>query len=147
MKIVHLVAGAGKMYCGSCLAGNTLCRALQQAGHDVVLVPVYTPIRTDEENVSVDRVALGGLNVFLQQQSRLARRMPGFVDRVLDHPALLGRLGGGTRPERLGPLAVSMLRGEEGNQQKEVDKLVDWLDREIHPELIHLSTALLVGAA
>lgn len=147
MKIVHLVAGAGGMYCGSCLQGNTLCRALLEAGHDVTLVSVYTPIRTDEQNVSHPRVTFGGLNVYLQQRSRLFRHAPRIVDRVLDHPAILGRLGGGTRPERLGSLTVSMLRGEQGNQQKELEKLVAWLEEEVQPDLIHLSTAMLVGVA
>ncbi|HLA84336.1 MAG TPA: glycosyltransferase family 4 protein [Thermoguttaceae bacterium] len=147
MKIIHLVAGAGGMYCGSCLQGNTLCGALRQAGHDVLMVPVYTPVRTDEPNVGERRVAMGGLNVFLQQQSSLFRRAPRFVDRLLDHPGLLGRLGGATRPERLGRLTVSMLRGEQGNQRKELDKLVAWLAAEGRPDVIHLSTALLVGAA
>jgi len=147
MKILHLVAGAGGMYCGSCLQGNTLCRALQQAGHDITLVPVYTPLRTDEENVSTARVAMGGLNVFLQQHSSLARHLPAAVDRLLDRPGLLGRLGGSTRPERLGPLCVSMLRGEEGRQRKELDKLLAWLVAEVQPDVVHLSTALLVGTA
>jgi len=31
MKIVQLVAGAGGMYCGSCLHGNTLAAALKRA--------------------------------------------------------------------------------------------------------------------
>lgn len=147
MKIVHLVAGAGGMYCGSCMQGNTLAAAMQQAGHDVMLVPVYTPLRTDEPNVGERRVAFGGLNVFLQQQSGLMRRAPRFLDRVLDHPALLGRLGGSTQPKQLGPLTVSMLRGEQGHQQKELDKLIAWLDAEVQPEVIHLSTALLAGSA
>jgi glycosyltransferase involved in cell wall biosynthesis len=40
-----------------------------------------------------------------------------------------------------------MLRGEQGNQQKELDKLVGWLETEVQPDLIHLSTAMLVGVA
>ncbi len=147
MRIVHLVAGAGGMYCGSCLSGAALARALGEAGQDVLLVPAYTPLRTDEENVSTDRVVFGGLNVYLQQRSALFRRTPGFLDWLLDRPGLLRRLGGQTRPERLGPLAVSMLRGQQGRQQKELDKLADWLAEEVQPEVVHLSTALLVGVA
>ena len=48
MKIVHLVAGAGEMYCGSCLHANTLAAALRREGHDVLLAPLYMPLRTDE---------------------------------------------------------------------------------------------------
>jgi glycosyltransferase involved in cell wall biosynthesis len=150
MKIVHLAAGAGEMYCGSCLHGNRLAAALRTAGQDVLLVPLYTPIRTDEENVSIDRVAFGAINVYLQSCSAVFRHTPWFVDRVLDRPGLLrwvARGGSRTRAEQLGELTVSMLRGEEGRQRKELEKLIRWLSDEIRPELIHLSNALLLGMA
>ena len=65
MKIAYITAGAGGMYCGSCLRDNTLAAALMDAGHDVLLILTYTLIRTDERNVSQNRVFLGGINVFL----------------------------------------------------------------------------------
>jgi glycosyltransferase involved in cell wall biosynthesis len=40
-----------------------------------------------------------------------------------------------------------MLRGEEGRQRKELEKLIRWLGDEIRPDLIHLSNAILVGLA
>ena len=148
MNIIHLAAGAGRMYCGSCLHSNTLAAALRTAGEDVLLVPLYTPIRTDEENVSVSRVALGGINVYLQERSVLFRHTPWFLDRLLDRPWLLRRVarsGSITRPERLGRLSLSMLRGEQGRQRKELEKLVVWLQRETRPNVIHLSNVLLAG--
>ena len=150
MNIVHLAAGAGEMYCGSCLHGNRLAAALRAAGQDVLLVPLYTPIRTDEENVSIDRVAFGGINVYLQGLSAVFSHTPRVFDRLLDHPRLLrwiSKGGSGTRAERLGKLTVSMLRGEEGRQRKELEKLICWLSEEIRPELIHLSNVILVGLA
>ena len=65
--------------------------ALLKAGEDVVLVPTYTPIRTDEQNVSLPRVFFGGVNVYLQQTSALFRHTPWFLDRLLDSPRLLDR--------------------------------------------------------
>ncbi|MFC1597597.1 glycosyltransferase family 4 protein [Planctomycetota bacterium] len=150
MKIVHLLAGAGGMYCGSCLHGNTLARALREAGEDVLLVPVYTPPRTDEPSESIDRVMFGGINVYLEQHSALFRHTPRFFDRLLDNPSLLRwvtKHGRGVHPERLGALAVSMLRGEEGRQRKELDKLIDWLATEVQPDVVHLSNVMLVGMA
>jgi len=44
--------GAGRMYCGSCLRDNALATELIARGHDVLLLPVYTPTHTDEPNVS-----------------------------------------------------------------------------------------------
>ena len=150
MRIVHLIAGAGDMYCGSCLHGNRLAAALRSCGADVLLAPLYTPIRTDEADVSIRRVAFGGINVFLQQRWPLLRHIPASLTRLLDHPRLLRwvtRRGTRTRAETLGSLTVSVLRGEDGRQYRELDKLIDWLQRDVQPQLIHLSNVMLAGMA
>src|SRR5512136_66261 len=106
------------MYCGACIHDNTLATALAQLGHDVPLIPTYTPTRSDEQNVSLPRVFFGGVNVYLQQKFALFRHTPGWLDRVFDSPALLrwaSRFAGSTHPAELGELTVSMLRGEEGH--------------------------------
>ena len=150
MRIAYLAAGAAGMYCGSCLHDNTLAAKLLEMGEDVVLVPIYTPIRTDEVDVSENRVFFGGINVYLQQRWSLFRRLPKWLDRWLDHPALLGRLGGkagSVNPAELGDLTVSMLKGESGNQSKELEVLVDWLLSEVKPDVVHLSNSMMLGLA
>ncbi len=150
MKIAYLAAGAAGMYCGSCLHDNTLATALLALGEDVVLVPIYTPIRTDETDVSERRVFFGGINAFLQQKIPLFRYTPRWVDRWLDHSALLRLLAGrgaSVDPAKLGPMTVSMLSGENGNQRKELDKLVDWLIDEVRPDVVHLSNSMMLGLA
>lgn len=138
------------MYCGTCLHDNTLAAGLLELGQDVLLVPTYTPLRTDETDVSLRRVFFGGINVYLQQKWPLFRHTPRFVDRLLDRPALLGwvaRRAISTNPQELGDLTVSMLRGEQGRQRKELDQLVSWLADEARPDIVHLSNALLLGMA
>src|SRR5205085_7765929 len=76
LKIAYLTAGAAGMICGSCLHDNTLARALLTLGNDVQLIPLYTPIRTDEENVSAGRIYYGGINMYLQQRWPLFRWLP-----------------------------------------------------------------------
>ncbi len=150
MKIAYLAAGAAGMYCGSCLHDNTLAAALLDMGEDVVLVPIYTPIRTDETDVSQPRVFFGGINAYLQQKVPLFRHTPRWLDNLLDHPALLRLLAGrgaSVDPAKLGAMTVSMLRGEEGNQRKELDKLVDWLLDEVRPDVVHLSNSMMLGLA
>jgi glycosyltransferase involved in cell wall biosynthesis len=148
MKITYVTAGAAGMYCGSCLHDNTLVAALTRQGHDALLVPTYTPITTDEPDVSTRRVFFGGINVFLQQKLGLFRHTPWFLDRLLDAPRLLrwvSRFAVRTRAEDLGDLTVSMLKGENGHQRKEIDKLVGWLADEVKPEVVNLTNALLSG--
>jgi len=148
MRIAYITAGAAGMFCGSCMHDNTLAAALVRQGHDALLVPTYTPIRTDEQDVSQSRVFFGGINVYLQQKVGLFRYTPWFLDRLLDFPSLLrwvSRFAVKTQAHDLGDLTVSMLRGEHGYQRKEVAKLVRWLARDIKPQLINLTNALLSG--
>src|SRR5947209_1557269 len=89
MRIAYITSGAAGMFCGSCMRDNTLVTALRGLGHDALLVPTYTPIRTDEPDVSVHRVFYGGINVYLEQKSRLFRHTPRFVDWLLNRPGLI----------------------------------------------------------
>ena len=136
------------MYCGSCLHDNTLVAALQRLGHDAVLVPTYTPIRTDEPGVAIERVFFGALNVYLKQIAPPLRRGWDRIERLLDRPrllALVSRLGSATDPARLGELTLSILRGEQGNQASELDKLVGWLRDSFRPEVVHLTNSMFAG--
>ncbi|MCE9607787.1 MAG: glycosyltransferase family 4 protein [Planctomycetia bacterium] len=150
MKIVYLAAGAAGMYCGMCLHDNTLAAAMIGLGEDVLLVPTYTPLRTDEANVSrLPPMMYGGINVFLQQKSAIFRHTPWFFDRLLDSPALLNwvsKFSSSVQAEKLGPLTVSMLEGEHGKQKKELTKVIEWLKTE-KPDVVHLSNSMLIGMA
>jgi glycosyltransferase involved in cell wall biosynthesis len=138
------------MYCGSCLRDNALAAELLRRGHDVVLTPVYTPTRTDERNVSGPHLFFGGISVYLEQHSALFRHTPRFVDRLWDAEWVL-RLATKRQikvdPKSLGELTVSMLRGMEGFQRKEIVKLLDWLKKEPPFDVINIPYTLLLGLA
>ncbi len=150
MKIAQITAGAGNMYCGSCLRDNTLAATLLKKGHEVLLIPTYTPTRTDERNVSFHRVFLGGINVYLQQHLPVFRKTPWLLDRFFDLRPLLRlttRFGVSVDPARLGRLTVSMLRGTKGFQNKEISKLVRFLAEEVRPEIVQIPNSLLISLA
>ncbi|MBU6388016.1 MAG: glycosyltransferase family 4 protein [Planctomycetes bacterium] len=147
MRITYLTAGAAGMFCGSCMNDNAVARELINAGHDCVLMPVYTPIRTDVEDMSVDRVFLGGVNVYLSQKLGAFRLLPRWMTGWLDHPLLVKALtskAGKTSPELLGQLTLSMLDGLAGRQRKEFEDLLSFLQTNVRPETI-LLTNLLIG--
>jgi glycosyltransferase involved in cell wall biosynthesis len=57
-------------------------------------------------------------------------------------------MAGMTSAKDLGETTISMLRGEQGQQIKELNRLVDWLDtHENKPDVICLSNVLLLGLA
>ncbi|MDB3941854.1 glycosyltransferase family 4 protein, partial [Verrucomicrobiales bacterium] len=146
-KVVYITAGAGGMYCGSCIRDNSLVSGLDELGWDTLLLPLYTPIRTDEEDHSVDQIFFGGINVYLQQKIPLFRHLPNFLDRWLDNPKLIKRVASksiSVSAADLGAMTLSMVKGEHGYQKKEVGRLVHWLKEVVKPDLICL-TNLLVG--
>lgn len=148
MRVAYLTAGAAGMFCGSCMHDNTLAAALRRLNVDIQLIPTYTPIRTDEDDVSVDRVFFGGVNVYLQQKFPLFRHLPPLLDRWLDQPRFLRWVtsrGISVDPRELGALTVSMLRGAHGYQRKEVGRLCRWLKNSLRPDLVVLSNMLIGG--
>lgn len=150
MKILYLTGGAGQMYCGSCLRDNSLATELISRGHDVTLLPIYTPTLTDEVNVSRDKVFFGGISVYLEQYVPFFRNSPGWLDRLWDSKPMLqmaSRRSISTSPKMLGEMTVSMLKGEDGFQHKEISKLLDWLKTEGSPDVISLPYSLLLGLA
>jgi hypothetical protein len=129
MKILAITAGAANMYCGSCLRDNALAAELIAQGHDVTLVPLYTPTLTDEPNVSRKRVFFGGVSVYLEQHLAAFRLTPAWLDRLWDSWPVLkaaSRRSIAVTPRHLGELTISMLRGEDGAQRKEFHKLIKW---------------------
>ena len=150
MKIAYITAGAAGMYCGSCLHDNTLAAALMAKGHEVALIPTYTPTRTDEEDVSIDRVFYGAVNVFLEQKSPVFRHIPEPLHWILDRPKLLNwisGLSGAIDATKLGDMTLSVAKGETGNQQREVKKLVSWLRDDFKPDIVHITNSMFLGLA
>jgi len=153
MRIVQIVPGLGdSFYCENCLRDAALVRAMRKLGHDVLMVPMYLPFQADKnEAVSNAPIFFGGINVYLQQKSAFFRKTPRWIDRLFDRPRLLGwlaRKAEMTSARVLGEMTISMLRGEEGRQKKELDRLVEWLGtQDNRPDVVCLSNILLAGLA
>jgi glycosyltransferase involved in cell wall biosynthesis len=150
LNISILAAGAGGMYCGSCLRDNALASALLRLGHKVTLVPLYTPLRTEPGGVSHKEVFFGGVNVYLQHASGVFRKTPRALDWLLDRHWLLnlaGKYGAETPPDQLVELTMSILRGEEGPAVKELRRLLAFLKDDARPQLVSLPNLMFVGVA
>ncbi|HKX30158.1 MAG TPA: glycosyltransferase family 4 protein [Blastocatellia bacterium] len=150
MNILYFTAGAAGMYCGSCLRDNALATELIKQGHQVTLLPLYTPTLTDEPNVSDGRVFFGGISVFLEQHSAIFRHTPQWLDRIWDSKFALRMASKGSisvDPKALGELTVSTLKGESGPHRKEVVKLLDWLKTQPKPDVIDLQNSMLSALA
>lgn len=149
MRAVFLTAGAAGMYCGSCMHDNALARAMRAGGVDCLLQPVYTPIRTDDENIAGEHVFFGGIHIYLLQQFPWLRWIPAPLRRTLDWAPLIQLATSRTHSTdaaKLGALSVSMLKGADGNQAEEVERLADWMADDVQPDAVLLSNLLIGGA-
>jgi glycosyltransferase involved in cell wall biosynthesis len=151
MQIVHIVPGSGgSFYCGNCLRDSEYIQGLKNAGVEVVKVPMYLPIFADEHDIEEVPVFYGAISIYLKHSFPALRKAPGWVDKILNSgPALrlAAGMAGSTNPKGLEGMTISMLLGETGEQKKELDHMVDWLEKECHADVIHLSNALLIGLA
>ncbi len=140
------------MYCGNCFRDNALVAALRQRGQSTLMVPLYLPLTLDETDQSTGTpVFFNGINVYLEQKSKFFRTAPEWLHRLLASPFLLkwaAGFAGKTQPAGLGEMTLSMVRGEEGNQSRELEELIAWLKSQSkHPDVICLSNAMLMGLA
>lgn len=148
MHLALITAGGAGMFCGSCMHDNTLARALMAAGHRVTLIPLYTPIRVDELDVSEHRVFLGGVNVYLAGTWPWWSKIPRVLRSWLDSPAILrqvSRFAVSSNAKDLGALTVALLRGDHGPHRAAIDEFVEFVGDELKPDVVVLSNALLGG--
>jgi glycosyltransferase involved in cell wall biosynthesis len=152
MKIVNIVPGfGGTFYCGNCLRDSAYVNSLRAMGHDAITLPMYLPLtrngKSPDEEVPV---FYGAVNIYLKQQFPLFRHMPAWMETLFDSKPLLkfaAKKSGSTRAHGLEKLTESMLLGQKGYQNHELERLVDFLKNLQKPDIVHFSNALLLGMA
>ncbi len=151
MRILQVIPGTGNFYCGSCIRDTGMVRAFRQRGHDVVLQPLYLPLYTDEPGVEPEgEIFFGGINVYLQQKLDWFQKTPRWLDSFFDSRWLLqmsSKKAGMTKASELGDMTVSMLKGIDGRQHKELNRLIQHLKEQPAFDVIVFSNALLLGMA
>jgi len=150
VKSIQILPGSGdNFYCENCVRDNATVRALLKAGEEVVTVPMYLPQVIERVDAIVNApVFYGGINTYLQQVSGFFRWTPRWFDRLFDTRFMLriaAKRAGSVRANNLGDLTLSVMKGEHGKQVKELDRLLHWLESVERPDLVHLSTPLLIG--
>ena len=152
MKIVHIIPGSGgTFYCQNCMRDNELIKSLKALGREIYMVPMYLPISVDDyEKVDATPVFYGAINIYLKEKLPFYRHAPMWLEKLFDSQLLLrfaAKRSGSTRASGLEEMTISMLMGEEGRQASELEHLIKFLKREIKPDIVHLSNALLLGLA
>lgn len=150
MKIVHIIPGAGgSFYCENCLRDSVLVRAQKQLGYESYMVPLYLPLQK-KEFFTHQPVFFGAVNMYLKQTYPFLQFMPKWLEHFFNSKSILklaARFSGSTDARGLEGLTLSMLEAKSSFQKQELKHLIDYLQTEIKPDLIHLSNGLLTGLA
>jgi glycosyltransferase involved in cell wall biosynthesis len=153
MKIVYLITGSGgSFYCGNCYRDMIYLRAIRKVpGIKASAIPLYLPPDNTNNESGLDKnVFFGAISMYLREKVPGFRNMPVFLDKLFDSAPMLrmaSKRAGTTRTEGLEDMTLNMIKGENAFRENELKRLVDYLNRDGKPDIIHLSNALIIGLA
>ncbi|MCD8260698.1 MAG: glycosyltransferase family 4 protein [Bacteroides sp.] len=150
MKILFIIPGSGdSFYCGNCFRDNLQATALRRAGHDVVIMPLYLPL-TDASFQADTPLFFPAPSFYTEQRFFGKKGMPRWIKRILASGSLLkvaSSFSGSTSALGTEGMTLAMITGEDEAFNREVRTLVNWIKEQECPDIIHLSSILLIGVA
>ena len=150
MKILFIMPGSGDaFYCGNCFRDNLQASALRKAGQDVIIMPLYLPL--NYASFQGDTPLFFPATTFYTAQMLFGKRkMPHWLERVTGSKKMLhmaSSLSGATTAEGMEKLTLSMITGDDPTFSIYINQLIDWIKHHEKPDIIHLSSSLLLGIA
>ncbi|MDR1951595.1 MAG: glycosyltransferase family 4 protein [Bacteroidales bacterium] len=150
MKVLLIVPGSGDtFYCGNCFRDNLYAQALRNAGHDVSIMPLYLPL-IDESWHSNTPLFFPATSYYVAQKFFKNGTMPKFFEQILNSKSALrfaSSFSGTTSAKGMEQMTLSMINGDDKNFAKQVEKIVFWIEHHEKPDIIHISTSMLIGIA
>ena len=150
MKILFILPGAGdSFYCGNCFRDNLQAMALRKAGHEVVIMPLYLPLK-QTSMLGAAPLFFPATTYYVEQKMFGRRKMPLWMKRLLGTDALLSMassMSGTTSAEGMEGMTLSMIEGEGTAFEENVKELIDWVKQTEKPDVVQLSSSLLLGIA
>jgi len=150
MKTLLIIPGSGDtFYCGNCFRDNLYAQALRNAGHDVIILPLYLPL-TDKSFHADTPLFFPATSYYVAQKYFEKGKMPRILEKILDSPSMLrmaSSFSGTTSAKGMEQITLSMIKGDDKNFIKQTEKLIDWIVNHDRPDIIHLSSSMLIGIA
>jgi len=150
MKILFIIPGSGdSFYCGNCFRDNLQADALRKAGHDVIIMPLYLPLR--QKSFQADTPLFFPATTYYTEQKFFRNKpMPQWLQRLTGSNVLLklaSSLSGTTSAEGMEEMTLSMITGDDFAFSEQIKPMIEWIRDVEKPDIIHLSTSLLLGIA
>ena len=150
MKILFIVPGSGDtFYCGNCFRDNLLASAMRKTGHNVVVMPLYLPLRYTSFQGDTP-LFFPATTYYTAQRFFGKRKMPKWLEHITGSDRMLNlasSMSGTTSAEGMETMTMSMITGDDPAFANYVSLLIDWIKNEETPDVIHLSSSLLIGIA
>lgn len=149
MKIVFITPGSGDtFYCSNCLRDNLYAQSLRRAGHDVTILPLYLPI--EGANATEKPVFFSAIVNYVSCMVAGQRPLPKWLKKLLSAKPMMSvaaGMSGTTSPVGLEKMTLSMIYGNDKAFLAEAHTLVDWIEQDGKPDVIHIATSMLTGIA
>ncbi|MDR2979247.1 MAG: glycosyltransferase family 4 protein [Bacteroidales bacterium] len=150
MKILFIVPGSGDpFYCGNCFRDNLHANALWKAGHEVIVMPLYLPLKHESFKGNTP-LFFPAVSFYIAQKFFTRKSMPKWMENILNTRTALNiaaSFSGSTSAEGMEGLTLSMIHGEGQAFNEQVKLLVNWIEKQEKPDIIHLSSSLVIGIA
>jgi glycosyltransferase involved in cell wall biosynthesis len=150
MRIAYLSAGAGSLICGACTHDFLIATSLRRLRHEVHVLPMYTPVRTDRGDIHPDgSVYLGGISSYIRAHYPRLGSAVRYLRPLLDSAPLIKlatRRVVATDPRQLGRMTASVLEGAQGPHGREMRRLTEHL-RRLRPDVVLLANSLFAPLA
>lgn len=148
MKILFIIPGSGdSFYCGNCFRDNLQASALRKAGYDVVIMPLYLPLK-DPSFQADTPLFFSAVTFYVAQKFFGKRKMPAWLKRLTGSERMLelaSSLSGTTSAADMEKMTLSMITGNDPAFNDPVTPLINWIKEQEKPDIIHLSSTLLLG--
>ena len=148
MKILIISPSAGdSFYCGNCFRDSLQASALIKAGHDVTILPLYLPTQHASNGVPI---FFSAVSYYIEQILFKKGNIPGWITRLTSSKPfmrLAASMSGTTSAKGMEGITMSMITGRGGAFKRNVNALINWIEQQGKPDIVHLSSSLLIGIA
>ena len=150
MKILFIIPGSGdSFYCGNCFRDNLQASALRNAGHDVIIMPLYLPLR--HKSFQADTPLFFPATTYYVAQKFFGRRkMPKWIKKLTGSNTMLNfasSMSGTTSAKGMEDMTLSMIKGDDLAFTDHINQMINWIQTQEKPDIIHLSSTLIIGIA
>jgi len=150
MKILFIIPGSGdSFYCGNCFRDNLQASALRKAGHEVIIMPLYLPLKFESFQGDTP-LFFPATSYYVAQKFFGKRKMPNGLERIIGSSRMLdiaSSLAGTTSAEGKEKITLSMITGDDPAFINYANQLISWIKDHETPDVIHLSSTLIIGIA